>query len=518
MKLFKKLSLIIMVLVGILYARPAEDFLVGTKNYDYAVIDGSELCMYITNYGIFGYDVVNFTSGGWWPRDRRNETYIYGAGLWVGALKRNDTDPARWDTVVTFFYNVTSAQSEGAPALVPTWIKRDIIVHEPDYTDYSSAAADPQARVYLSNSDNAGYGWPIKEVTETGDTVDYILSSLDSYTRYTDLDPNRQESDSRPLGILVDQWTYQFDLPDLKDITFLLWRIKNISGDTLKDVYIGACYDYDIGNEGGTAANDLVDFVRTYDFDSGPVTLNLAYQYQLEPEPGWIGWDGNGTPGVIGSVFLESPLATDTVVIVDTIGTPVGPDTIFPGEPLGMTAFKIFTLAIDPRNDIERYVIMSGWDPAAVGGRYNPYMDDVYGPNDKRFIQVSGPFDMAPSDEAELVVAAVIGKDTLEILNVAQKAIMVYQNGFSGIKETKSESPTFHTSLVGNNLYLNLPVANNKIDLTITDITGRSVLKQTLLNPQNSISLDISRFGKGIYFVIVRDGDKLFKKKFIKIK
>jgi len=429
MKFFKRISFILVLLTGMLYARPATT-LSGSKVYSYAIIDGSELCMYITNYGTFGHNVVQGGSGGWWPRVRRNETYIYGAGVWVGALKRNSSDPSKWDTVVTFFYNPNSGQSEGAPALVPTWIKRDTIVSEPDYTDYARAISDPQARVYLSNSDNAGYGWPIKEVTTSGDTVNYILSTLDSYTRFTDLNPSRQESGSRPLGILVDQWTYQFDVPGLKDITFLLWRVKNISGDTLKDVYIGACYDDDIGNEAGSNANDLVGFVRTYDFGTGPIMLNLAYQYQLVPEPGWIGIDGAGMPGVIGSVFLKSPLATKEVVIIDTIGTPVGPDTVRPGEPLGMTAFKIFTIQIDPRDDGERYVVMSGWDPVSAGGRYNPYMDDVYGPGDKRFIQVSGPFDMPPGAEAELVVAAVIAKDSTNIKFVAKKAWDVFSADF----------------------------------------------------------------------------------------
>jgi len=425
----------IVLFAGLAYSRPAVNNS-GSKVYHYAVLDGAELCMYITNYGTFGHNVAAGTgSGGWWPRNRRNETYIYGAGVWVGALKRNPNNPNKWDTVVTFFYNPNSGQSEGSPALVPTLLRNpdgtySVIGTEPDYTDYARAVSDPQARVYLSSSDNAGYGWPIKEVRPSGDTVNFVLSTLDSYTRYTDLNPGRQESGSRPLGILLDQWTYQFDVPGLKDMTFLVWQIKNISGDTLKDVYVGACYDDDIGNEAGQAANDLVGFNRTYDFGQGPIILNLAYQYQLRPEPGWIGIDGNGLPGVIGSVFLESPIATKEVVILDTIGTRVGPDTVRPGQPLGMTAFKIFTISIDPRNDPDRYTVMSGWDPQSAGGRYNPYMDDVYGPGDKRFIQVSGPFDMPPGATARLVVAAVIAKDSLNIKYVAKKAWEIYSNGF----------------------------------------------------------------------------------------
>jgi hypothetical protein len=434
MKYFKFLGILLLTLVGFSSARPQVEKIGASKIYSSVVADGSELCMYITNYGMFGHNTVSGGSGGWWPRNRRNETYIYGAGVWVGALKRNETNPAKWDTVVTYFYNPNSGQSEGTPAYVPTLLRDPsgayIAINEPDYRDFAGALGSQQARVYLSNSDNAGYGWPIKEVSSSGDTVDFVLSTLDTYTRYTDLNPSRQESGSRPLGILVDQWTYQFDVPGLKDITFLVFKIKNISGDTLRKVYIGAIYDDDIGNESGTNANDLVGFVRSYDFGGGPITLNLAYQYQLVPEGGWIGVDGAGLPGVIGSVFLESPLATETVVIIDTIGTRVGPDTVLPGQPLGMTAFKIFTLQIDPRNDKERYTVISGWDPEAAGGRYNPYMDDVYGPGDKRFGQISGPFTMAPGDSAKLVVAAVIAKDSTDIKYVAKKAWDVYSANF----------------------------------------------------------------------------------------
>ncbi len=434
MKWFKKVGLLALVLVGFLYARPATTPPSASKVYDYAIIDGSELCMFVTNYGSFGHNVVSGGSGGWWPRVRRNETYIYGAGPWIGAKVRNPNDPTKWDTVVTFFYNPNSGQSEGAPSFVPTWsVYNGIysIKDSADYRDYSRAVGDAQARVYISSSDNAGYGWPIVEVDDEGNVIGpYILSTLDTYTRFTDLNPSRQESGSRVMGVLVDQWTYQFDVPGLKDITFLLWKVTNISGDTLRDVYIGACYDDDIGNESGSSANDLVGFVRKYNFPDGEAVLNLAYQYQLVPEAGWLGVDGRGLPGVIGSVFLRSPIASDTVVIHDMIGTPVGPDTVFPGQPLGMTAFKIFTLQIDPRNDVERYSIMVGWDPASAGGAYNPFMDDVYGPGDKRFLQASGPFTMAPGDTAWLVVAAVIAKDSTNIKFVAKKAIDVFNANF----------------------------------------------------------------------------------------
>ncbi|MDI6851471.1 MAG: 4Fe-4S binding protein [bacterium] len=51
------------------------------------MVDGSELCICINNYGIFGHDVVNYAPGGLWPRT--NETYVYGAGICEQVCPRN---------------------------------------------------------------------------------------------------------------------------------------------------------------------------------------------------------------------------------------------------------------------------------------------------------------------------------------------------------------------------------------------------------------------------------------------
>ena len=422
MKLFKwmVIGLTTLALVASAFARTKVDY-APSKIYDIQLLDGNNFNMYVTNYGKFGQAPSGSDPGAWWPANRRLETYIYGAGPWVAARTKDG------DTVVTFFYNPNSGQSEGIPLLVPTVVGTTMTPDLSDILDYNTAIADPSARVYLYGKENGGYPWPL----HTSDGADSVVSTLDSYTWFGDLDPNAQESGSKPLGLAFEQTTYQFGVPGLNDIVFLIWEFTNVSGDTLYEVYFGACYDNDIGNESGANANDLVGFNRTYNFpEYGEVLLNLAYQYQTEPEPGWIGVDGHGLPGVVGSVFLESPIATDTVVVIDTIGQPVGPDTVYPGEQLGMTAFKIFTIQIDPRNDQERYSIMAGWDPPEAGGRYNPYQEDTYGPGDKRFIQVSGPFTMPPGASARMVVAAVIAADSTNIKYVAKKAIDIYNNSF----------------------------------------------------------------------------------------
>jgi hypothetical protein len=97
-------------------------------------------------------------------------------------------------------------------------------------------------------------------------------------------------------------------------------------------------------------------------------------------------WE-EGTPGVVAYKFLESPK---------------GPD----GEtPLGMTAFKKFTIDIDPVTDQSQYLTMAGYDYRT--GVFTPYDSVDVAPADKRFVQCSGPFNLAPGGVEVLIVACV---------------------------------------------------------------------------------------------------------------
>ena len=412
----KKFGIIIFMLAAtVLFAR-SRTFSPRLNVMDINLLDGNQFNMYLSNYGKFA-QTPDGNSGAWWPANRRLETYIFGAGIWVAAKKNGRK-------LVSFGYNPNSGQSE----MVPAHIRGDSL-------DYKTALGDPYDRVHIYGKTNPPFGqydWPLKTV----DGRDSVLSIRDGYVVFTDIAPDYQESGSEPIGLYFQMTTLQYTLAGLDRVVFQLYRIQNVSGDTLDSVYVGLCYDDDVGNESGNNANDLVGFIRSFDFPDdtlGPVELNLTYQYQTEPEPGWQGIDGHGMPGVVGSVLLETPLATDTVIIYDTIGTQVI-DTVLPGEELGMTAMKIFNINIDPKSDEERYQLMSGYDLAAAGGRYNPYQDDVYGPGDKRYIQVAGPFKMAPGEVVHFYAATLIGKDTVDVAYAARYAISTYKKGFKGPK------------------------------------------------------------------------------------
>ncbi len=411
----------LMAVPGGLSARTATGGSGGQRIYDGREFKGNNFCMWLTNYGMFGHNPQTDNSGAWWPCSRPLETYIFGAGIWVGAKKGSDT-------LVDFGYNPSSGESELVPA---HW--------HGDSLDYVLASSDPYDRVHIYGvTTTEGYDWPLK----ASDGTDSVVSFTDAVMRFVDLDPASQEPGSAPIGLFFQEYAYTWTIAGLDNIVFLGYQIQNVSGDTLDSVYVAFTYDDDLGNESN--GNDLVGFVRYYTFpnDTAPTLLNLAYQYQTDPEPGWLGPKGDGIPGVIGSMLLKTPTADPEygdIIIIDSIGTPVN-DTVHPGEELGMTAFKIFTRQIDPNTDAERYVLMVGWNPPSAGGDWDPYMDDVYGPSDKRFMQVSGPFRMVPGETVELIGAAFVASDTASLLTTAKATLGIYKNNFQSARPP--ERPT----------------------------------------------------------------------------
>jgi len=71
-----------------------------------------------------------------------------------------------------------------------------------------------------------------------------------------------------------------------------------------------------------------------------------------------------------------------------------------------MTAFKKFTIDIDPVTDAAQYLTMAGFDYRT--GVYAPYdsAKDIAAA-DKRFVQCSGPFTLAPQQMVRLVIACI---------------------------------------------------------------------------------------------------------------
>lgn len=371
-------SLLLLAMVTPLLAKSATGPKAGKRIYDMKWLNINRWKCPFYNDGRYGIDVTIGTgqAGGSWPQPLHN-CYIFGAGMWFGSLKPKADE--KMDTLVSFGYNPNSGGTE----LTPT-----TVAHA------AEGAGSPDDRIFMYPND-----WPPKprERWSTGDArLDSILipyeafSLQDMWCVYSDGAPENHISPGKPQYIDVYQMVYAWNYPANQDIFFIIYNVRNAGTDTLKRCFIGAVNDPDIGS----ATDDMVGFILNDSIPGAGWVRNVGYagDYDNAENPGAT-WDA-GTPGVFAYKFLDSPKR-------DSI-TPSG-DTI--KVPLGMTAFKKFTIDIDPVTDAAQYLTMAGYDYRT--GVYSAYDSIDVAPADKRFIQCSGPFNLAPGQTERLVVAAI---------------------------------------------------------------------------------------------------------------
>ena len=219
------------------------------------------------------------------------------------------------------------------------------------------------------------------------------------------------------LTLEVTVWGYNASHPELADMFFKKYRITNQSQTTYTDMYLSQWSDPDLGYAG----DDLVG--------CDPL-LDCAYIYNGSPtdtefEPFSL------SPPAVGYALLQGPVVPSP-----------GDSALFDGEMiwdhknLPMTAFAYFGNGwewSDPNNwdPLELYNAMSGFNPwgmytHATGPEEGeptlwPLNGDPvlgigdidgieHGPDDRRFMLNSGPFNLAPGESQEMVVGLVGGR------------------------------------------------------------------------------------------------------------
>jgi hypothetical protein len=400
--------------------------------------DAGLLTVKLSNYGTFGNE-----NAGIWPRGT-NESYIFGAGIWVGGLKPDtlgtaltaDVDSldsvlpvgstAGFDTVrgvlklgaELVYYRHASDTSfdscvRGFAGSTPTPHLTDDSVqnmrplvsvgYDPSTGNSEFAPGDlPNEpgyddtldRIFFSDNPDDTAHWPLRD--SLGRKI--VVSNQDSYNASNDSDPGRHSAGGAPLDIKVIQrgfaWYYHY----YEDFIFLTYLIVNNSQtDTLRHVFAGVCCDADIGD----ATDDLVGSDASRD-------LGYAWDSNFN-EPGWM-----HTPGYIGFDFLESPVVQDSQ--------------------LGLTAFKILHNPSgsgpgvpDPANDLEAYLTVAGYDHPT--GLYHPF-DSISEAADIRFVQCTGAFDLAPQDTGRVVIAVTYGADSTDLRGNSDLAQRLYDGHF----------------------------------------------------------------------------------------
>ncbi|MEO0107967.1 MAG: hypothetical protein ABIK62_02185, partial [candidate division WOR-3 bacterium] len=399
----------------------------GKRIWDTKFLDINRWHLPFYNDGRFAIDITkqNFP-GGYWPAPIKNY-YLFGGGLWVGAITKEN------ETLVTVGYNPNSGGGEFYPTIS---------------SKAALGAVSPHDRIYKYGSND----WPPNRDYFKVSELDTLLIPRDNFSlqdmwmAFTDCYAAQHTAPGKPLGLDVFLTVYAWNYPANQDIFFCTYKVKNSTAripegagpDTLRNVYFGVCNDNDIGD----ATDDMVGAIKDRWFnDNRDHVQNVGFVGDFDNHEA-VGdkWQG-GTPGVCAMKFLESPRRGHG-------------DT----TQLGMTAFKKFTIDIDPPTNATQYKTMAGID----------YQTDIYSPfdsidetkQDKRIIQCSGPFELAPESVATIVVAifaAPFGRENqtwgdrirdpnafADIVRAAVSAQFIYDRGW--LLPGPPESP--HVTLV----------------------------------------------------------------------
>lgn len=490
-----------------------------SRGYQIKIHNINRVEMCVSNYGKFGQNESG-NAGCWWPKGS-GQSYMFGAGVWFGTV-----DSATGDTLVTIGYGPHGGESEVAPGLS------------------GMSPGDTLAIIYMYPDP-----WPAPWYYFPMAPQEHV-SHQDSWCCFNDSDyVYHMPGDTRPIGVEVYQTVYPWDLPILEDVIFFLYEFKNVSGHNLYNCYIGIAMDNDIGDEAG-GGNDIVSGIAGQWFVIGGDSIwvdNLGYQWQGEEEPGW-----DSFPGTIANDLLQTPFDLQYGQDKDNDGIPdqyerdsayywnnVPPsqwdadgDYVFDWRDgsenlqIGMTAFKRFTLDLEPNTDPERYLTLAGYN--FVTGQYEPYDTVPSLPDDQRFLMASGPFDL-PADSSAYFIFAIMftrwqhetnarpDSDLALIDSDVQWWYDMYWCLYYGVTENDEDiglpdeikilpNPMRSTGAIRFNL-----TRQQAISIEMYDATGRFV--RNIYQGVGSAGLNeirLSRYGlaAGLYFVQVTTDDK----------
>ncbi len=402
-------------LVQIAGARTAGEPWRPARTYDYQRFVKNQWGVPVTNYAVFGYGIDE--PGGEWPAGS-GDIYLFGAGIWIGCLR---DAAAGQDTLVSVGYNPNSGKSEMTPGCYDNapggYSTRDferVYLYPgdwpPDLADFPASMQDSvltPLRIPPPDTTNPdtvkGYFYYIPRAA---------VSSGDGWAVFNDRDPANHVAGEtpRPIGIEAYQSIYAWTLPWNRDIVFFKLDVRNRTEDTLRDVYLGMVCDADVGDSRDDRAGlALSKYVHSPSGTDSVFVDNMGYV-----------WSDDAVPsGMVGFDFLQSPYvlnpdgSIDGFNGLDDNGNGLI-DEPAEGRQLGMTSFKIFTLTdADPVDDFEQYLALAGYDYWDPDFPYNPYDSTDQAPADKRFLQGTGPFDLAP-DQVVTVTIGMIAADRSE--------------------------------------------------------------------------------------------------------
>ncbi|MES2766260.1 MAG: hypothetical protein V4642_10345 [Bacteroidota bacterium] len=359
----------------------------------------SNVQMMLTNDGIYGMNVRANAGGTYWPRGSKNQ-YIFGGGIWFGALKNVDGN----DKKLTFLsYNPNSGISWAAPGRIEDGAELDstqaakyAMQFSTDYNPDGTAKnpANPKWPIWKARSGvlgfNGNYGSYVYAEADRSSVVypkgAAFVSNEDIISVFKDTDMYRYELSGHettnlglPLGIQYEQAVYSWNIgTPLQDVIVMRYTMINTSQDVLKDCYFAPALDADLAIQGNVSEGAQNDHVKYF---SERPDLQTAIQWTDENK-------GEKDFGVLAVSLIETPAVTAN-------GNLRKDKKAYNfNEQIGLETFRNWTIDVDPLSSDLRYDFMS-----------SGLRDGDNGPGDKRFLAATGPFTMQPGDTAHVAVS-----------------------------------------------------------------------------------------------------------------
>jgi hypothetical protein len=233
-----------------------------------------------------------------------------------------------------------------------------------------------------------------------------------------------------PLGLEVTQSSYAWAFDYAQDFVLLDYRIRNIGGRDLNDVYIGLFMDADafhISNGGGWN-DDISGFLRTVPSPAGHGlldTVNTVWTADNDGDPRSGGFDFSAHTGVTGVRVLRGPnpdayFSFNWWISNANLAFDWGPvrrssKVQFPHSGLGT-----------PNGDKAKYQVLSNGEfdydqmEAAINHETDGWLPPLQNPLnavnlangfDTRYLLSTGPFQLDADSTLALAVAIVAGED-----------------------------------------------------------------------------------------------------------
>ncbi|MBT7022003.1 MAG: hypothetical protein HN967_12765 [Candidatus Marinimicrobia bacterium] len=243
------------------------------RDYDNYTFAG-QIGMTVTNYGILGEGYNSCEQ----PSCRYKlyseylqeqiEHFSY-AGLWIGGIKNNlpIVSSAIIDGFVSDEYGSRPAGREFTSSADST----DVIRMK---STFSSAVVDPVIRELASYYDSSAVSHQdmIAEFTDTSQ----VIPGTDIHVPHI------------PLGVKVHLETYCWNYPYANSFIILNYTVENISGEQIRNPYVGIWVDNSVGNMNYTSICEPGGGWNWYDNRNDySDSLSLAIQSDLDGDQGW---------------------------------------------------------------------------------------------------------------------------------------------------------------------------------------------------------------------------------------